>query len=130
MSPAEVTTIAKLMDLMQGWPIWMVAFMAVISPWIAMVYLSRAADKRAADHEINAAKNMAVLQEIAKAGWKAYEDNVELLKETQSLTKRTQEVTAELVDIVHLNTQSMTTMFDAIKNNHFCPAVRKASGKD
>lgn len=115
---------------MQGWPIWLVAFVAVISPWIAMVYLSRQADKRAADHELNAAKNMAALQEIAKAGWKAYEDNVELLRETQAIARQTQDIAGELVSIIHLNTQSMTTLVDAVKNNMFCPQVRKAAGKD
>jgi len=48
-----------------------------------------------------------------------YENNVDLVERYEKLAD-------ELSGIIHLNTQVQTHLVDSIKNNTFCPAVRKA----
>lgn len=52
-----------------------------------------------------------------------YENNVHLAKSYDSLAK-------DLRDVVIMNTQAMTRVCDDVKNNNFCPMVRKASGEE
>ncbi|WP_035218569.1 hypothetical protein [Desulfatibacillum aliphaticivorans] len=53
---------------------------------------------------------------------KFYENNVELVTNYQKLAN-------ELAEIIHLNTQAQTNLVNAIKNNTFCPMVRKETGQ-
>lgn len=48
-----------------------------------------------------------------------YENNIDLVKRYEKLAD-------ELSGIIHLNTQVQTQLADSIKNNMFCPEVRKA----
>ena len=50
-----------------------------------------------------------------------YENNVELVNNYQKLAN-------DLAAIIHLNTQAQTNLVNAIKNNTFCPVVRKEIG--
>jgi FtsZ-binding cell division protein ZapB len=47
-----------------------------------------------------------------------YENNVELVKSYDKMS-------GELTSIIHLNTQTMTHLHDAIKNNSFCPLLKE-----
>ena len=48
-----------------------------------------------------------------------YERNVELVERYEKLA-------SSLAEIIHLNTQVQTQLVESIKNNLFCPVVRKA----
>ena len=50
-----------------------------------------------------------------------YNNNVELLKITQKMAD-------DLQDVVLMNAKNCEAMSEKIRNNHFCPAVRRNSG--
>jgi hypothetical protein len=147
-SLTELASIAKLIEVLGGWPIGLLIVLTLIGPWIVLIWIVRglaaadkkatenaaAADKaateRAREHDLKSQENLAKLKEITEAGWQAYKDNVDLVKETQAVAKQAVNLASELAEIVHLNTQAMTTLIDSVKNNMFCPQVRKATGKD
>lgn len=51
-----------------------------------------------------------------------YESNVDLVKRYDRLAD-------DLANVIHLNTQTQTHLAEQIRNNMFCPMVRKESGK-
>lgn len=55
-----------------------------------------------------------------------YENNSDLVKRYDRALERMEKLTSEILSVVSLNTQTMTHLGDAIKNNQFCPTVRKA----
>lgn len=144
MTPETITavgTIAKLIDLIQGWPLWLILVAIVLGPWLTLIWMSAASDKRiaaiekaasdrAAAHELQAEKNLAELRKISEAGWDAYRDNAELVKATQEIARKSFELAEQLAEIVHLNTQTQQQLVDAIRHNVFCPTVRKLTGKE
>lgn len=141
MPTTEIVSILKILELLQSWPVWIVAIILLQSPWIAVIYLWRNADKRAvlaeqaaadraAAHDLKSAENLAVLTKIAQAGWEAYKDNVELVKETQAVAKQAVELSKELSEIISLNTANFAELSQRVKMNIFCPIVRKQNGVD
>ncbi|MBU8910664.1 MAG: hypothetical protein KOO65_05290 [Desulfobacterales bacterium] len=92
MTPADLSTIASLINILtgfSGWPFGMVVFIIVIGPWISaflLVYLqSRRFEK------------VVVM----------YENNVNLVEDYAKLAK-------DLHDVVIMNTQTMTRLVDRI----------------
>ncbi len=54
-----------------------------------------------------------------------YENNVNLVKDYNSICERQDRLYTELISVVSLNTQAQTQLTEAIKNNTFCPLVRE-----
>lgn len=54
-----------------------------------------------------------------------YESNVHLVKDYESTCQRLERLYSETLSVISLNTQTQTHLVDAIKNNMFCPVVRK-----
>lgn len=71
------------------------------------------------DEDLN--KVLAAYHDDVRAVTRFYEDNVLLVKNYERLA-------SELAGIIHLNTQAQTRLVEAIKNNMFCPVVRKETG--
>lgn len=55
-----------------------------------------------------------------------YESNVRLVKDFSGAYKQLLQVYGETMSVISLNSQNMTHLADAIKNNQFCPEARKA----
>lgn len=58
-----------------------------------------------------------------------YDNNVLLVEETQRIAKQVVGIAGELSSVVVLNTQVQTTLVEQIRNNLFCPMVRKEAGR-
>jgi hypothetical protein len=103
MTPEQISfvaAIAAVVERIGAWPIGGFVMMIVLGPWILQFFFSRAQEKR------------------FEAVSKMYENNVELLKTTQSLAENSQ-------DLVIHNIQVMEKVYNVSKNNLFCPIVRK-----
>lgn len=57
---------------------------------------------------------------------KLYESNARLVKSTQDAFQRLEKIYGEAISVISLNTQTQTHLADTVKNNQFCPMVRKA----
>jgi hypothetical protein len=58
-----------------------------------------------------------------------YKSNVHLVSDYDKSVVRLEKMAAEMMSVVSLNAQAYTQLTDAIKNNTFCPQVRKEQGK-
>lgn len=115
---AAVNAILGILKIVSSWPVGSVIGAIVMGPWILVVFLSRAADKRdqANERRFDAVKQM-------------YEKNVELVRDSHGLSD-------DLKDIVIMNTQEsqktrseVEKARDDIKNNRFCPVMRVENKK-
>ena len=109
MSPDQIGTLTALIGLLEkmgGWPGWLIMLLIIVGPWILILIVDRNNERR-----FLAQKQM-------------YDNNVILLKETQSIAK-------DLKEIVILNTQTSQKLTDSVEQNQFCPMMRfekKAKG--
>ena len=106
MSPEQVsilTNLIGLVKLLSGWPFALLFFMLVVGPWIMSMMLYWNSRKR--------------FESVVAM----YEHNVKLVQDYNSLAK-------DLKDVVMVNTQTFSTLTEAIKNNQFCPMVREKGG--
>lgn len=102
MTPDQIGMLTALLGLVEkiaGWPLWVVILVVLIGPWIALFNYDRNHERRYLSQK------------------KMYDDNVILLKETQSIAR-------DLKEIVIMNTQSSQQLTDNIEKNQFCPMVR------
>jgi len=95
-----IAAIAALIERIGTWPLGGFMMTIVLGPWILQFFFSRGQEKR-----FESVKKM-------------YENNVELLKTTQSLAQNSQ-------DLVIHNIQVMDKVYHISKNNLFCPIIRK-----
>jgi hypothetical protein len=58
-----------------------------------------------------------------------YKNNVHLVGDYEKSMSRLEKMAEEMLGVVSLNAQASTHLADAIKNNTFCPQVRKELGK-
>lgn len=103
MTPQDVaafTALASLVKEIGTWPLGTIMVLVTLGPWIGMLLITYIQGKRHA------------------AVVKMYEDNVVLVKTTQSLALGMQ-------DIVVLSTQTMTQVKSAVEANLYCPLMRK-----
>ncbi len=54
-----------------------------------------------------------------------YENNAHLVKEYDATCKRLEALYGETLSVISLNTQTQTRLVESIKNNLYCPMVRK-----
>lgn len=103
MSPqdaAALTAIVALIREIGAWPLFSIFALIIIGPWCCMLIISWQHDKRHG--------------EVVKM----YENNVDLVKTTQSLAESNQEM-------IVLATQSMTKVEKSINSNLYCPLMRR-----
>lgn len=81
----------------------------------------RAAEDRAAERE-RTDKILKEYKNDVERIARMYENNVILVENYQKLS-------GDLAGIIHLNTQTLTNLVNATKNNMFCPVVRKEMGQ-
>lgn len=58
-----------------------------------------------------------------------YQNNVHLVADYDKSMCRIEKMAEEMMSVVSLNAQASTHLAEAIKNNTFCPQVRKEQGK-
>lgn len=58
-----------------------------------------------------------------------YKNNVHLVGDYDKAVIRLEKISTEMMSVVALNAQAYTQLTDAIKNNTFCPQVRKELGR-
>jgi len=110
MTPSHVAAIAALTAMIReigAWPAIVVLAVFFLSPWLVMLYVARATEKRHA------------------AAVKMYEDNVILVQDYAEASKRWEKISESLLSVVSLNTQTHTRLRDSIRSNEFCPMVRE-----
>ena len=103
MTPEQVsilTTVATILNQIGTWPVGTVLVTIAFGPWVMMFWISRAQEKR------------------FDAVSKMYENNVELVKAYEQVSKR-------LHDTVVFNTQTLTQVKDIADNNLFCPILKQ-----
>jgi hypothetical protein len=145
MTAEEIGALAKLLTLIGGWPLATIVVLAslaaVVAPWYVLWKFTgkliemltgqkQALETHMAEQKLRLETHMTEIRKQNEAGWKAYADNVDLVREMQAIAKGYAELAGQQAETIYLNTQMMTTLVDAIKNNLFCPSVRKAMGKD
>lgn len=59
-----------------------------------------------------------------------YESNARLVSSVTEAFTRLEKLYGETISVISLNTQTQTHLADVIKNNQFCPVVRKAGNPD
>jgi len=104
---AAITAMAKILEMIGSWPVGTVLAALFIGPWLMSALLSRAADRRHA--------------EMARM----YENNVELLRQTQEIARQGQSLAQDLKDYIVYNTEVMSGVKTMIENNLNCPVVRE-----
>lgn len=82
----------------------------VIGPWVLCVILVWTVEK-------NQSRRHRAVQ-------KMYENNVELVKTVEKLAERNEKTAESHRDLILMNTQAMTRLTEAIKQNQFCPMQR------
>lgn len=110
MTPSEIATMAAITAMLREigtWPTIVVLALFFLAPWLVVLFVSRATEKRHA------------------AAVKMYEDNVILVKEYADSAKRWEKNSELLMGVVSLNTQANTKLWGSIRNNEFCPMVRQ-----
>jgi flagellar motility protein MotE (MotC chaperone) len=58
-----------------------------------------------------------------------YKNNVELVHNYERAVERLEKVSSEMLSVISLNTQAQTQLVVAIRDNQFCPAVRKTGAR-
>ncbi|MDH5524458.1 MAG: hypothetical protein OEY01_10770 [Desulfobulbaceae bacterium] len=121
MTPEQLAAINALLGVLQmvsQWPVGVLVIVVLLGPWGLILFLSTAADRR---DRANEKRFDAVVQ--------MYEDNVELVKTTQTIT-------SDLRDIVIMNTQEwqkahgkVQSVREDIAGNKFCPMLRVGKEK-
>ena len=94
MSPEQIsilTTLLGILRALSGWPFALLFFGLVIGPWVLALFLAYSYRKR-----FEAVVDM-------------YESNVRLVQKYE-------QVASDLKDVVILNTQTMTTLVESIRN--------------
>lgn len=59
---------------------------------------------------------------------KLYENNAGLVKDYNKIYLRQEHLYTETISIISLNTQTQTKLVENIKNNMFCPIIRREKG--
>jgi len=106
MTPDQISALVALVSIFRhvsAWPLGMILCFVVAGPWVLSLLLAGASRKR--------------FEEMARM----YESNVKLVKAYEDLAK-------DLKDVVILNTQTFSELTSAIRDNQFCPMVRREGG--
>jgi hypothetical protein len=105
----------------------MVSIVTVLGlPGLVLIFWAvdhRRYEKERAEHKKEIAKILARYDKDMATVTRFYADNVLLVKDYSRLS-------AELANIIHLNTQVQTRLVEKINNNHFCPIVRQKGPHD
>lgn len=117
MSPDHVSILMSLLGtikLLSTWPFAVFFFILIVGPWMLSLMLFYSQRKQYESH-MRKVKQM-------------YENNVRLVESYISLGGRYEALAKDLKDVIMMNTQTMTTLNDAVKGNQFCPVVRREGG--
>ena len=133
MNPQDVAALTMLLSVlkqMSTWPFGVIIFAMVIGPWLFAFIFWRMDNRRfLMQAETNRAQVDETLrqyrQDVSEIK-RLYESNSRLVMATNEAFKRLEKIYGESISIISLNTQTQTRLTDAITNNQFCPAVRKA----
>lgn len=146
MTPEQISalsSIAVIIKTVGSLPISMVLLLIFVGPWVGMVVASAGQGKRLAAENQRFNKAIAtqnervnqglldfkeLVQAMAAAQEKRFESVVRMYENNAELVKGYEGLAGELTSIIHLNTQVQTHLADAVKNNQFCPTVRKETG--
>lgn len=117
MTAQEITILASLMEIVKslsGWPFALLFLIIVIGPWIFAMLLMYSFRKRFNDNNLLSEKRH---EEVVRM----YESNVKLVEQYENTSR-------DMKDVVMVNTQTFSTLTDAIRHNQFCPIVRRDGG--
>jgi len=105
MTPEQIAALgaaAKILEIISTWPVAAAIGVIVLGPWVMVGVFIRGQEKR-----FEAVRQM-------------YENNVDLVREVKVMADERQE-------LVILNTTGFQELSDLIRNNLFCPIVRKGT---
>ena len=115
---------------LEGIPSWLVSMIVgaqgvngviLLMFWVTMVRNER---YRREDRD-QVSRIMAEHKEYMDRQARMYENNVQLLRDTQLMAKGYERLAGDLAGIITLNTQSQTRLVERIDHNMFCPLVRE-----
>ncbi len=105
--------------------------MVVIGPWTAMFMFWRIESKRIIKQDkANQAGIQIVLEQYrnnVSEIKRLYESNVRLVEDSNKAFNRLEKIYDETISVISLNTQTQTHLADQIKNNQYCPAIRRVN---
>lgn len=147
MTPEQVsaiTAIAAIMKAMGGLPVWGIIFFIVVGPWVSMIVINGSISKRN-DKQTQQAKELMAAQsakiekisrefrdhvaQIVSSQDKRFEDVVRMYENNVKLVDDYSRLAGDLAGIITLSTRTLEGLVSKVDNNHFCPIVRKESGK-
>ncbi|KJR41907.1 hypothetical protein MCHI_002198 [Candidatus Magnetoovum chiemensis] len=108
---ALIDTILRTVNTIGAWPLTAIAIIILIGPWITLIFIIQGQNR--------------ALQEMRNMHREVigmYTNNVELVKGYEQLS-------GSLQEIILLNTQKITELVEMVKNNNFCPIIRKNKGE-
>lgn len=141
---SAITAIATILKAMGGLPVWGIIFLIVVGPWVGMIVITGAISKRSDKQASMADKNMAAqnekakelarefqeyVNEIMQAHDKRFETVVRMYENNVKLVDDYNSLSGDLTEIITLSVRTLQGLADKIDHNHFCPVVRKESGK-
>lgn len=133
MSPQEISALMALLGVLKqlsGWPFGILIFLLGVGPWVMAFIFLRSINNRYEGQEGARQKEMRVVleqyrQDVTEIK-RLYESNVRLVDDSNQAFQRLEIIYGEAISVISLNTQTQTHLADQIKNNQFCPMVRKA----
>ena len=113
MSPEQIailTSLVSLVKMLSSWPVLAIVFLLIIGPWVLSMMLYWNSRER--------------FESVVQM----YEHNVELVNDYKGLVSDVKDLARDMKDLVMVNTQTFSTLTEAIKSNQFCPLVREKGG--
>lgn len=117
MTPEQVALVTAILSFLSkagGWPGWTFLVAVLVVPWVVALFV---VVKKNNDVATILNQYKADMSEMRRM----YENNVILVKEYQRLA-------GDLREVVMINTQTFSTLTEAISHNQFCPIVREKGG--
>lgn len=113
-------TVAALIQHLGATPILLFLAVMGLGPWIVQIWTSKQQDKRIGKIVDLFVKQMAESE-------KRYENNIQLVKNYESLVVSQRETNEKLIDLITISTSTLQTMVEYVKNNWWCPATKDPS---
>lgn len=119
MTPAEQTAlISALLALLNKWPVWAsILVVIVVGPWVAQGIFLRIIER---NQEKRFTEVVSAMQLAVKEAETRYANNVKLVEFAEQIGKDYKELA------LMVNT-ALTTLTELIRNNLYCPLVRKTA---
>lgn len=147
MTPEQITAISALVTIFNTFgslPFGVMLVFVIIGPWGGMMIVSGGISRRASasTNLVNKAiaaqdariekitrEFMEHVDALIRAQEKRFEAVVRMYENNVQVVKDYHGLSSDLTGIITLSTRTLETLVQKIDNNHFCPVVRKETGK-